>query len=526
MRTEPFDLRLLERMRRGELAGAPWTIMCAGLLALAALGCGRGDDRAYSRGSTVTVLYPADERALGPLNDYPAKFMVFLPLVGRNAEGETEGQLARNLDHSPDYRTWTIHLRTDVRWHDGVPVTAHDIEFTVGLLSRPDVGYIAPGTITISVLDDSTLTYTTTGQPLSDYQTYYPKHLLENLDPTQLYDWEFWTQPVGNGPYRYVRHVPKTMMEFEINPDYVLGRPRIERVILKFGAPLLPELLSGSVDAISFIDPMELLKLLDDSRFSRYDQPSPFVQTIFWNHRHRFFREAKVRRALTLAINRRELLGVRNLPADLPLFDVIFSGRQRDSLPDHLPYDPESARRLLEEAGWVDEDGDGIRERSGERFRFDVLVAASGEREAVYVQAQLRRVGVHMDITSRADRGQVFRQVRGGDFEAAISRLVMSLSSRGGQLGFFGEDSHIGYPNQRAHQLLEMAAATQNPLTIDTLYRELMEIFQADHPVTFLYTKQSTHVVHRRLAGLSSPHRTDPVMYMEHLWLEDESAQR
>ncbi len=501
-------------------------IMCACLLALATVGCGRGGDRANSRGSTVTVLFPSDERVLGPQYDWPAKFLVFLPLVTQNAEGELEGRLARSLDHSTDYRTWTIHLRTDVRWHDGVPVTAHDIEFTVELLSRPDVAYIAPGTITISVLDDSTLTYTTTGQPLSDYQTYYPKHLLENLDPTQFYRWEYWTQPVGNGPYRYVRHVPKTMMELEINPDYVLGRPRIERVILKFGPPSLPELLSGSVDAISFIDPMELLKLLDDSRFRRYDQPSPFVRTIFWNHRHRFFREASVRRALTLAINRRELLGVRNLPADLPLFDVIFSEGQRYSLPDPLPYDPENARRLLEEAGWVDEDGDGIRERSGERFRFDVLVATTEEREAVYVQAQLRRVGVHMDIISRGERGQVFQQVRDGDFEAAISRLIMSPSSREGQLGFFGENSHIGYANQRAHQLLEMAAATQNPQTVDTLYRELMEIFQADHPVIFLYSIQSTHVVHRRLAGLSSPHRADPLMDMEYLWLEDESGQR
>ncbi len=490
--------------------------------ALATIGCGRAD-RAQTDDSTVTVLYPTDERGLGPEYDSPAQFLVFLPLVTRNAEGELEGKLARSWEPSPDYRTWTVHLRTDVRWHDGVPVTAHDIEFSVELLSRPDVGYIAPGAVAISVLNDSTFTYTSTVEtPLSDYRTYYPKHLLETLDPTQVYDWGFWTQPVGNGPYRYVRHLRQTMMEFEINPDYVLGRPAIERVILKFGQPSLPELLSGSVDAISDVNPMELLKFLDDPRFRRYDMQTPNVRTIYWNHRHRFFREAGVRRALTMAINRRELLGVLNLPPDLPLFDVIFSDRQWNSLPDPLPYDPENARLLLEEAGWVDGNGDGILERNGESFRFDVLVTTTEEREAVYVQEQLRRVGVHMEISSRGEWAQVFRQLRAGDFEAAIFLLLVDLSTVRGQLQFFGETSYVGYPNQRAHQLLEMAANTQNPQTLDGFYRELMEIFEEDHPVTFLHPVPSTHVVHRRLAGLSSPYRADPVWYMEHLWVDEE----
>ncbi len=497
-------------------------VLSAIVCGMAVIGCGRAD-RAQDDRSTITVLYPTDERGLGPEYDSPAQFLVFLPLVTQNAEGELEGRLARSWEPSSDYRTWTIHLRTDVRWHDGVPVTAGDIEFTVGLLSRPDVGYIAPGAVTISVLNDSTFTYASTVEtPLSDYRTYYPKHLLEHLDPTEVYDWEFWTQPVGNGPYRYVRHLPQTMMEFEINPDYALGRPAIERVILKFGQPSLPELLSGSVDAITDISPMDLLKLMDDSRFRRYDLQTPNVMTIYWNHRHRFFREAEVRRALTMAINRRELLGVLNLPSDLPLFDVIFSDRQWNSLPDPEPYDPENARRLLEEAGWVDGDGDGIRERNGESFRFEVVVPTTEEREAVYVQQQLRRVGVSMAIASRGEWAQVFRQVRAGDFEAAISRFLVDLSASMGPRPFFGEFSYIGYQNQRAHELLEMAANTQNPGTLDGLYRELMEIFEEDHPVTFLHPVPSTHVVHRRVAGLSSPYRADPVWYMEYLWVDEE----
>ena len=86
----------------------------------------------------------------------------------------------------------------------------------------------------MTVLDDSTYTITyhkgvLAGSPFNYYTVFYPRHLLEGLDPTEFSNWDFWTHPVGNGPYRYVRHIPKTMIEFEANPDYFLGQPKIER---------------------------------------------------------------------------------------------------------------------------------------------------------------------------------------------------------------------------------------------------------------------------------------------------------
>jgi len=497
-----------------------WLVALA--ITLAVPGCDGGEQK-RGEGLAVTVLYPTtDERGLGPEYDSPAQFLMFLPLVARNAQGQLEGRLAKSWEPAPDYQTWTIHLREDVRWHDGVPVTAHDIEFSMRLLSRPDVGYLAPGAVSISVLDDYAFTYTSsTATPLSDYRTYYPKHLLENLDPTRMYEWDFWTQPVGNGPYRYVRHLPKTMMELEVNPDYVIGTPRVQNVILKFGPSSLAELLSGNVDVLADVNPMQLLKLSEDPRFRRFDMRTPAVTTFYWNHRRELFRNAKVRRALTLAINRRELLGVLNLPPDLPVFDVIFAQQHWNSLPDALPHDPELSRRLLEEVGWHDADGDGIRDREGVPFQFEVLVTEQEEREAVYIQNQLREIGVQMDITRRSEWVQVFHQIREGEFEAAISRFLMELPSTMGQLRFFGEDNYIGYQNGRVSELLAMGADTQNPHTLDTIYLELMDIFQVDLPVIFLHPVTSTHIVRRHLAGLSSPHRADPVWYMEHIRLED-----
>ncbi len=154
--------------------------------------------------------------------------MIFLPFAKEDKNGELERRLAESWEHSEDYRTWTIHLRSDVKWHDGIPVTAHDVKFTLDMLEHPDVEgikLIIPNVESSVVLDDTTIviTYKRNRDALDDWTVYYPKHLLEDLERKDIAKWDFWKQPVGNGPYRYVRHVTKTMMELEANPDYYAG---------------------------------------------------------------------------------------------------------------------------------------------------------------------------------------------------------------------------------------------------------------------------------------------------------------
>ncbi|MFQ5691131.1 MAG: ABC transporter substrate-binding protein, partial [Gemmatimonadota bacterium] len=163
------------------------------------------------------------------------------------------------------------------------------------------------------------------------WNVYWPKHLLEGLDPEEFFSWEFWTHPVGDGPYRYVRHVPKTMVELEANPDYFRGKPKIDRLVFKFGGGSgLTELLSGNVEVMD-LKRSEIPKLAADPRFAVYYQlePSvPWLTAIFWNQRHPPFFSSEIRRALTLAIDRRELLRMLHMPEELPIVDVPFSGRQ------------------------------------------------------------------------------------------------------------------------------------------------------------------------------------------------------
>lgn len=109
-------------------------------LGMALTGCGGTDDLYAARTSTLVVHDRGhDEWMFSPSQADEPMYLVFLPLARQGPTGEIEGQLIHSWEQSDDHRHWIIRLRTDVRWHDGVPVTAHDVEFTADLLMHPDV---------------------------------------------------------------------------------------------------------------------------------------------------------------------------------------------------------------------------------------------------------------------------------------------------------------------------------------------------------------------------------------------------
>lgn len=123
-----------------------------------------------------------------------------------------------------------------------------------------------------------------------------------------------------------------------------------------------------------------------------------------------------------------------------------------------------------------------------------------------------------MDITT-LETGIVRGRIRAGQFDAALG---LFWSEVGTLLHFFGEDSPLGYRNARVTQLLDAAQKTQNPDEIDEIFRGLMSIFREDLPFTYLVLNVETYVAHRRVKGLSTPFRANPLWSVEHLWIEDE----
>jgi peptide/nickel transport system substrate-binding protein len=177
---------------------------------------------------------------------------------------------------------------------------------------------------------------------------------------------------------------------------------------------------------------------------------------------------------------------------------------------------------MLEEEGWRDIDGDGVRERDGEEFRFTAIVNAEEEKIAIYVQDQFRRIGVLMEIQT-LNLDSAVQYLQSGDFDAMIFNIVnLTNQSILGHVRMCGEDSPFGYVNSEMIRLLNIAKDTIDLDKLDSIYQEIMPIFAEDMPMTLLLPMVQTSVVHRRIKGLSSPFRTRPSVYMEHLWIEED----
>ena len=503
-----------------------WSCLAAGLVMLASACAGERPGPANAPSSAIVLASRSNDDDVIRY-DTPRK-LLFLPLLEFDERGELRGKLARRWKHSPDGREWTFFLRDDVKWHDGVPVTARDVKFTLELLTDPDVAESTPGSFrSVEVIDDTTLTVRAREAWTGDNWTWeiaLPEHRLKDLDRKTFRTWEFWKAPIGNGPYRFSRFVPRTMVELEANPDHYDGQPKIDRVIVKLvGDAGVREMLGGKVDLVNGLSAGDALKLAQDPRFKLYHWfNESAAQGIYWRNDHPLFKDPQVRRALTLAINRPELLRILHLPENTPIPDAVYTPRQfrRSELPAPLPFDRGEATRLLAQAGWQDTNGDGILDKDGRPFRFTLLVPSAfygTEPAAVFVKDQLQRIGVQAEL--QPTEGNIARErIRNGDFDAALRIVPMDGNLR----NLLGENSLLRYNNPRIGALLERALETVDPAEQDRLYREMTEILRADLPFSPLFPFATLTAAHRRVQGLSSPYRTLPGEIMEQLWLEDD----
>jgi peptide/nickel transport system substrate-binding protein len=498
--------------------------------------------------STITIFFPGwDERSIIPAWNLAPSFQLFPPLLTVDARGEPAGVLVRSWDVSTDGRTWTYHLRTDLRWHDGQPFTSHDVAFTYELLSHPDYLRVAPGEYAVSVHDDSTVTISYANPQrrwLANYWTrFLPRHLLGHLDPGELVGgWEQFWPPVGYGPFQYAHHVPTTMVELEANPNWIGGRPAIDRVIIRFGGNPSVEFEAGNIDVAEGLNARDGLRLAERPGIDYCIGPQWFSSAIYWNHQHPAFSDVRVRRALTQAIDRQELAAVRGFPPDLALPDVLLTSGQRPAfrldtrsedwawpqeVPQPIPHDPEAAASLLAEAGWLDTDGDGVREKANLELRFDLLTNGNGETEAVVLQEQFRRVGARVEIRI-LDTSAGRRRFEAGEFDAALGGVGGgSVAPAATPTPLFkaltgdppgSPERPVGYFNPRLDSLAAVDAGFDEDLQ-EEIARELQSILRDDAVLTLLLPELRVTVFRSRIRGLTARCLN---WHVDEWWVEEE----
>jgi len=234
-----------------------------------------------------------------------------------------------------------------------------------------------------------------------------PEHLLGDVPHDELRIHPFGTQcPVGNGPYVFAEHRPQDRWIFEANPAFPAelgGRPKPDRYIYRVipeETTLLTELLTENIDVFIRVPPDQAQAVIDNPDTHLVDFTFRDYTLVAWNARRPQLADPRVRRAITMATNREQITQAllkgygRVANSGVPPFHWAYDPDAAVS----LDYDPAAARALLDEAGWVDRNGDGVRESAdGTRLSFTLKYNNGNQRRqdiAEIMQEQLKQVGI------------------------------------------------------------------------------------------------------------------------------------
>ena len=335
----------------------------------------------------------------------------------------TEVPTVQNGLVAPDGSQITFHLRPGVTFHDGTPVTSADVKATWEAIMNPDnhpitrFGY--DKIESIDTPDDLTVVLNFKG-PFPSFKILFdfilPKHVIEDNMP-ELDKSQAMRAPIGFGPFKIVQWKTGEFIEYEAFENYWQGRPGIDRffiVIYPSTDAELAALETGEIDiawGLRSADVPKLLELEKKGIIKTYELPASGGERYAFNMDHSqapIFADRKVRLALYHAIDKQVIIDkIRGGYGEVNVGTEWYGTPWAADLKPY-EYDPDKARQLLDEVGWRDEDGDGIREahgvegfEDGTPFRFKhSTTAGTLEREQVQLLAQqmFKDIGADMVI--------------------------------------------------------------------------------------------------------------------------------
>jgi peptide/nickel transport system substrate-binding protein len=486
------------------------------------------DDRTH--GGTLVIAGPGDLDHANPLVTADAytqevnRFLLFTPLVRYAADLTIEPYLAESWTMDGD-TALTFALRRDVMWHDGVRTTAEDVRFTIATAMNPAAAYPNAAYFSdwqgVEVIDSFTVraSFRPHADPLSAVALLpiAPAHLLASVAPEELRTATFNRAPVGNGPFRFVSQQASDRWVFAANTDFPAGlggRPYVDRVVWRVipdRQAQVTELLTDNADLV-LIPPAEAFDdLAARPGVNGLVRPSFKYTFVGWNGQRAPFGDARVRRALTLAIDRAEIIQtLRAGEGDLAAGPIHPNHWAFDRSLEPLPFDTATARTLLAEAGILDRNGDSRLEHpDGREFAFDLEFQANSDfnRSMVeMIQADLGAIGV----TARPrplDWSTLVAHVSSPEREFDAVLMGWEADFRVDLRDLFhsamldGPFQLASYDNPPVDSLLDRAGKIVNREESMPVWHQLQRILRDEQPWTFLYYYPDLMLSSERLHG-------------------------
>ncbi|HEX2093521.1 MAG TPA: ABC transporter substrate-binding protein [Longimicrobiaceae bacterium] len=422
-----------------------------GLLALFLASCGGGDNGGASGGEvagggnhntftgaapggTLIFLSEGEPDDLNPLTfdateSYQIVHLTFRALARRDSTLSSYVPDLLASWEQPDSATVIMRVRPGLKWHDGEPVTAQDVVFTIERQKDPrtasprqqDVGSVE----SVRAVDSATVEVklNRTGPSVVNALLEVipvPKHVLDSVPPERMRFSGFGQRPVGNGLFRMGPWQKGQQLTVVAN-EAAAARPALDRIIMRVvpdPTARITELLNGNGD-LTKIAAHQSRQLENARGVEIHSAAQVRPAWITWNTSRPPVNDANVRRAFLMAVNRQQIVqGLFGQHGRAALSPIPPRLREHSADVRPLPYDPAGAGRLLEQAGWRDTNGDGIREKNGQPLRLEVEYSAADPIRGdvlVAMQAQVRQAGIQL-VPRSYERTTWVERLRGRQF--------------------------------------------------------------------------------------------------------------
>lgn len=464
---------------------------------------------------------------------------IFNSLLKYDKNLELQGELAKSWDVSPDQKTITFHLKPDMKWADGKPLTSADALFTWKLVTddHTRTPYGADYKLVVNAQAPDPLTFSVTySQPYAPAIDSWaglhilPKHILEGQDINTT---SFARHPVGSHYYKLEDWHNGERLSLVRNPNATQGQAKIDRLISRIipdAAAQFLELLANNIDSMT-LNPIQYARIFPAradlrKKIALYEELGNNYTYLGFNLKHKPFDDIRVRQAINYAIDKQELIDGVLLGLGEPVASPYKPGTRWSNPALHpYPYDTKKALDLLQAAGFADHDGDGILDRDGKPLAFEILTNQNPQRvmSAVLIQRRLKEIGIEVKIRQLEWASFVGRFIKTGDFDVVV--LGWSLSLDPDQFGIWhssqqapGQFNFIGYSNPRVDKLLEQGRLELNPDKRMSIYHEFAQILLEDSPIVYLYAGYGLPAIHKRVKGIANPAPPAGIGYNSYEW--------
>ena len=493
---------------------------------------------ATDRKDTLVIGMDAPDEVFNPLYAESAYDMyimqsIFEGMVVVDQKGMPKEALAESYKVSDDGLTYTFVLRDGLKFDDGSPLTTDDVAFTY--TAACDSAYEGPldfvnatkikgskaykeGTATsiegIKVVDKKTIEFTldeVNADAIYDFTTqilskaYYGKDYKQgNVDCIKA----LFTKPLGCGAYKFVKSVSGQEVDLVANENYYLGKAKIPNLIYKVTSEdtRMQMLQTGEIDMDMVTVNEDNVNQLKDAGFIDLDIfPTNGYGYIGMNVKDPKFADQKVRQALAYGLNREEIVSAVYAGG---FADVINLPQSKESwayakVDNDYAYDPEQAKKLLDEAGWK-EGSDGIREKDGVKLEIKFTASTPNPVNDALIpvaEANYKEIGVKF-VAEQMDFNAVREKVNNGSAEMFF--MAWGLTAKVDQTGVFGTEgaqNKTGYSNAKVDELLAKGLKETDVEKRKEIYAELYKEINTDLPYIFMYQRRDMWAINSRVKG-------------------------